>query len=261
MAQVSSLSFVSLSKSFRQAQGTTTILENAHYVFHQGVSYALTGVSGVGKSTLIHLLAGIDEPEEGGLFFDGCPYHDLPSRREFFQQRVGIIFQVPSLIDELSVLENVMIKGLIAGDRYADAAIKAAHLLEKVGLADRASDSCRRLSGGEQQRVAVARALFTEPAFILADEPTAHLDEQTGKAVIELLLTCQRQWQAGLIVASHDPEVARLMDVVLRLEGGKLLSPPSPMTSSSLDTIPSATSLQPSPEGYGGQVGITRDER
>lgn len=222
MAHVSSLSIHDLSKSFTQAQGMTRVLENANYTFHQGTSYALTGVSGVGKSTLIHLLGDIDKPDAGVLLFNECAYQDLPQRREFFQEKVGLIFQVPYVIDELSVLENVMIKGLIAHASYRNAQKKALELLEKVGLADRAYDSCKTLSGGEQQRVAVARALFTEPAFILADEPTAHLDQQTGKVIIELLISCQRQWQAGLIVASHDPEVARAMDVVLTLEAGVL---------------------------------------
>lgn len=222
MAHVSSLTLNGLAKSYTQGKRTTLIVENLNYTFLQGVSYALTGISGIGKSTLIHLLAGIDEPDKGDLLYNDCAYRDLPSRREFFQKNIGIVFQAPYVIDELSVLENVMIKGLIAHDSNETDQKKALELLGRVGLADRANDRCKTLSGGEQQRVSVARALFSDPAFILADEPTAHLDRQNAQMVIELLVSFQREKGAGLIIASHDPEVAEAMDVVLTLEQGRL---------------------------------------
>lgn len=222
MAHLSSLSLSSVAKSFMQAERAMCVLAGANYTFNQGVSYALTGVSGIGKSTLLHLLAGIDSPDAGTISFNGLAYTDMHDIHLFFQKHIGLIFQTPYLIPELSVVENVMIKGLIAGMSLRNAQQKAFYLLESVGLADRAESSCKILSGGEQQRVAIARALFTEPSFIVADEPTAHVDQKTGASIIRLLISCKERWGAGLVIASHDPDVARSMDVIVTLEGGVL---------------------------------------
>ena len=129
---------------------------------------------------------------------------------------------MPYLIEELSVLENIMIKGLISGQSYKQAAKRGYELLDAVGLGQKADSSTVTLSGGEQQRVALARALFTQPDFILADEPTAHLDVMTKQTIVNLLLTCKRQWGMGLIVATHDQSVAEQMDTMVKLEKGIL---------------------------------------
>lgn len=222
---LSSLRAYHLFKSFTQGLETTIVLDAVSYTFERGRSYAITGVSGTGKSTFIHLLAGLDVPQAGSIFLndsDVCQL-DKGERALFLQQSLGLVFQTPSLIEELSVIENCMIKGLVANQNYAAARERANFLLDKVGLKNKAENSCRSLSGGEQQRVAIARALFTEPAFILADEPTAHLDRQGKQAIVDLLVSSQRQWQTGLIIASHDVEVTQRMDIVLKLEQGKLV--------------------------------------
>jgi ABC-type lipoprotein export system ATPase subunit len=221
---VRALHLNNLSKVFEQGGHRATILHNAHYVFEQSRSYAITGVSGTGKSTLIHMIAGLEEPSQGTVFYDRQDIFKLQPRDRalFIQKNLGLVFQAPSLLDELSVLENVMIKGLIAKQDYASAQEKAYILLEKVGLAEKAQRIPRTLSGGEQQRVALARAIFTEPSFIIADEPTAHLDEAATQKVLELLMFCHAQLKVGLIIASHDHAVAHMMDTVLVLEHATL---------------------------------------
>ena len=171
------------------------------------------------------MLAGLERPESGSIYYndEDISSVDQKVRQRFLKEDIGLIFQTPSLLNELSVLENVMIKGLISHQIYRPASKKALLLLEKVGLGHKAHCRPNQLSGGEQQRVAVARALFTEPAFIFADEPTAHLDDTNTGSIIDLLLDCQREWHMGLILASHDLEVADRLQVLLRLEKGALL--------------------------------------
>ncbi len=186
-----------LSKSF----GTQQVLTNIDYVFKAPRTYALMGVSGTGKSTLIHMLAGLDSPDAGSVFTT---------------EKIACLLQSPLLIDELTVLENVIIQGLMRSSK--DSRPKGEALLERVGLTHKAQSAPRTLSGGEQQRVALARALFSEPTFIVADEPTAHLDSDSKKAMLDLLLEQNR----SLIIATHDPEVATRMETILELKEGKL---------------------------------------
>ena len=214
-----------LSKSFTQGAQITHVLDTMSYVFDAERTVALTGVSGTGKSTLLHILAGLDTPSSGKVLFNGADISKLDARlrQQFLQNQIGFLFQSPHLIAELSVTENIMIKGLLAQESYKRAQQKAFELLESVGLTAQAHASPATLSGGEQQRVALARALYNQPAFILADEPTAHLDLATKNLIIQLLLSYSRRWRRGLIIATHDETVAQHMDVVLKLENGKLI--------------------------------------
>lgn len=204
--------------------GMLEILKAASYTFCQGKTYAITGASGIGKSTLISLLSGLDAPTSGSIYFNG---HDIstfnPQERSIFlNEKIGIVFQAPYLIRELTVLENVMIKGLIRNLDNESCKEKGLALLQSVGLLDHAYRMPAALSGGQQQRVALARALFGDPLFLLADEPTGNLDSKTGAEIIDLLVSMHEDRSMGIIVSSHDPQVARRMEVVLELKNGKL---------------------------------------
>src|SRR5579871_6770625 len=218
------LSTQNLVKTFIQESTEITVLKDVTTQFRQGSTYAITGNSGAGKSTLLHMLAGLEEPTSGTVLFND---HSLSTMSEhekntWLNRSVGILFQQPYLIKELSVLENVMLKGLIAGMPYVECAHKARVLLGKVGLIDKSDSRTTALSGGQQARIALARALFMEPLVLLADEPTGNLDEQTAQVIIELLLECQQLWHMGLIVSSHDAYVANRMQATLRLQNGLL---------------------------------------
>ncbi len=193
--QSATLTVHALSKSF----GSHNVLVNIEYQFVAPRTYALLGVSGTGKSTFINLLAGFDTPDVGSVT----------------TAHIACLMQTPLLLDELSVLENVIIQGLIAGQQLHDLGKK---LLDQVDLADKADSAPRTLSGGEQQRVALARALLLKPDFIIADEPTAHLDPASKEKMLKLLLA----QNIGLIIASHDTVVAQAMDTVLELKEGGL---------------------------------------
>jgi len=214
----------SVSKSFDHNQQSTTILNNISVTFEQQNSYAIVGASGVGKSTLLHIIAGLDTPTSGAVFFNNTALNAMSSVAfsSFLNSSIGLMFQSAHLIKELSVLENVMLPGLIAQTPLAILKQRALQLLNHVGLSDHIQGVPAALSGGQQQRVSLARALINQPAFLIADEPTGNLDITTGKAVIELLLASQQQWGMGLIISSHDPLVAQAMNNIFELTNGTI---------------------------------------
>ncbi len=218
-----SLGFDRLYKTFNQGTDSIAVLSDMSILFEQNKKYALTGISGAGKSTIIHLLAGLDSPTKGSVYFNNNALSSFTQekKQQFLNESVGLIFQSPYLLKELSVLENVMIKSLISAGGQTDTT-KAKDLLSLVGLADKSNAQVMDLSGGEQQRIAIARAIYSEPAFLLADEPTAHLDEKNRDIVLQALLNCQKQWSMGLIVASHDPKVWQVMDYAYEIVDKKL---------------------------------------
>lgn len=215
-----------LHKTFANGANKLEVLRGITVSFLQGSSYAITGVSGSGKSTFIHLIAGLDTPTSGTVSFNGQNLATASQqfKDNFLRQSIGLVFQMPYLIAELSVLENVMIRGLLAGDSMAQCKKRAQELLDAVGIADKAACRPLSLSGGQQQRVALARAMFCRPAFLIADEPTGNLDEHTGRGIVELLLSCQREWQMGIIVSSHDDYVTQAMSNVYQIKDG-LMTP------------------------------------
>lgn len=215
-----------LHKTFVYEANKLEVLRGITVSFLQGSSYAITGVSGSGKSTFIHLIAGLDNPTSGTVSFNGQNLATASQqfKDNFLRQSIGLVFQIPYLIAELSVLENVMIRGLLAGDSMAQCKKRAQELLDAVGIADKAACRPLSLSGGQQQRVALARAMFCRPAFLIADEPTGNLDEHTGRGIVELLLSCQREWQMGIIVSSHDDYVTQAMSNVYQIKDG-LMTP------------------------------------
>lgn len=214
-----------LVKWFDQGGARTVVLNGVTVVFHQGVKYAIIGPSGAGKSTLLHILAGIDTPTTGEVSCNemSLSYFSAERKSFFLNKTVGLVFQFPYLIRELSVLENVMIPGLIAQKPYTYCVERAQYLLEEVGIPEKAKRTPASLSGGQQQRVSLARALFNEPAFLLADEPTGNLDTATGKEMLRVMLACQEKYTMGIIVNTHDEYIADAMQEVYELSGGKLI--------------------------------------
>lgn len=214
----------SVTKKFTQESSVTEVLRDITALFYANKTYVLTGKSGTGKSTLLHLIAGLDEPTSGAIYYNerNLTLLDNKQRQAFLRSSIGLVFQTHHMIRELSVLENVMIKGLIEGKLYLKAQKQALELLELVGLQAKAYLSPSRLSGGERQRVAIARALFNKPLFLLADEPTAHLDDETSQDILHLLRSAQQEWYMGLIIASHDKRIMSHCDKILTLEKGIL---------------------------------------
>jgi lipoprotein-releasing system ATP-binding protein len=213
------ISLQSVSQQFVQGKEIISVLDEVSIVFEQGKTYALEGVSGTGKSTILQLLAGLEQPTKGKVLYNDKNISRFSDREHqlFLQTTIGFVFQYPYLIDELSVLENVMLKGLIEGKTGNAAQARAEKLLAVVGMSHKLNALPAALSGGEQQRVALARALFVEPEFLLADEPTAHLDSETKKTVLDLLLSFQQNMNMGLIIATHDEEVAQRMQTRILL--------------------------------------------
>lgn len=221
----SCLAAIEVTKEFKAADARVQILEGITVEFNQGTCYAIMGVSGVGKSTFMHLLAGLEKPTSGHISFDGASISSFSesARMIYLQTSVGLVFQTPYLIRELSVLENVMLPGMVSGQNEEVSLARAEQLLEAVGLKNKIKSKPGTLSIGQQQRVALCRALFNKPAFLLADEPTGALDEKTGKAIIDLLLELQQATGMGIVISTHDQYVAQAMDVIYEIEGGKLI--------------------------------------
>ncbi len=200
-----------------------TILHPLDLTIDQGRVVAITGPSGSGKSTLLGLLAGLDAPSTGRIVIDGeditAMSEDDPAR--FRGRRIGFVFQFFHLLPSLTAMENVRVPLEIAGE--ANPAARAATLLSEVGLAARGHHYPSQLSGGEQQRIAIARALANDPVILMADEPTGNLDSATGRQVIELLVGVNRRRGTTVILVTHDPELAQLADVTIALLDGRVV--------------------------------------
>ena len=201
------------------------VLRNVDLRIEEGECIALLGRSGSGKSTLLNLLAGIDTPDEGEILIREQCINRLPDReRTLFRRRhIGFVYQLFNLISTLTVEENIGLPLELNGMGETQISEKVAQLLGEIGLADRSGAFPDRLSGGEQQRVAVARALIHEPALILADEPTGNLDAETGRMVLDLLTDLSRRYGRTLIIVTHSLAVARAADRVVTLKDGVLI--------------------------------------
>jgi len=196
-------------KSFGEKDKKLDVLTGITKTFEQGKTYAITGASGSGKSTLLHILGELDHPTSGSVIRDkGGP--------------IGFVFQFHYLINELTVLENLILMGQIQDKSKASCKKKATELLNKVGLTNKAENYPYELSGGEQQRISILRAIFNEPQFLLADEPTGNLDAKNAEMIVNFMISCQKDWGMGLILCSHDQSAYSRMEHVFRLEDGVL---------------------------------------
>ncbi len=213
-----------LHKSYTGATGPIRVLLDLALEVGVGEMVAIIGASGVGKSTLLHVLGGLDRADAGEIEVQGTALTTLDDTRmvEFRNRHVGFVFQFHHLLPEFTAAENVEMPLRIARRALPASRTRAAALLARVGLADRASHYPSMLSGGEQQRVAVARALVGDPGLLLADEPTGDLDEATSEKLHALLREMHAEHRLTSIIATHNPRLAAACDRVLRLEGGQL---------------------------------------
>ena len=213
-----------LSKRVATAAGPLDILTDIGLEVHAQEAVAIVGVSGSGKSTLLGLLAGLDLPSAGEVFLSRHRLNDLDEdgRARVRGELVGFVFQSFQLLPGLTALENVMLPLELRGDQNPRG--QATELLSHVGLAERLQHYPKQLSGGEQQRVAIARAFATEPAILFADEPTGNLDNVTGERVIDLLFSLNRDKGTTLMLVTHDEQVARRCERLIRLESGRVVS-------------------------------------
>ena len=213
-----------LRKSFRMGGEKLHILKGVNLTVPRGEFLAIVGPSGVGKSTLLHILGGLDRPTAGEVYYGGVEITRLPEGElaVFRNQTVGFVFQFHHLLPEFTALENAMMPALIARRPLQSADEEARGILQRVGLADRLEHRPGELSGGEQQRVAIARALVLCPSVLLADEPTGNLDSKTGEAIFELLRDLNREQGLTAILVTHNEWFARRADRVLRMADGQL---------------------------------------
>ena len=218
-----------LVKSYTAASGALTVLRNLDLSIERGEMVAVVGASGVGKSTLLHVMGGLDAFEAGTVRIGDAHIERMndDARVGFRNAQVGFVFQFHHLLPEFSAIENVEMPLFLAGVGAAERRARAEQLLARVGLSARLTHRPGALSGGEQQRVAVARALVTRPAVLLADEPTGNLDEATAADLHGLLQQIHAEDRLTSVIVTHNPTLAATCDRIFRLEGGHLVEAPS----------------------------------
>jgi lipoprotein-releasing system ATP-binding protein len=214
-----------LAKKYRSGQGELVVFSDLNFEIGLGEKLAVVGESGAGKSTLLHLLGALDRPSAGKIYFRSTSLFDLPDPElaHFRNREVGFVWQIQSLLPEFTALENVMMPLLIRGASPHEAAGPARARLEEVGLGDRAGHRAGELSGGEQQRVVLARALVAGPSVLLADEPTGNLDFRTAGMIMELIDRLHCAHRLTSVYVTHNLEFARRADRILKLEKGALV--------------------------------------
>lgn len=213
-----------VTKTYRQGRVTVNALENINLDVAAGSFMALAGPSGSGKTTLLNMIGGLDVPDSGDIRFNGQTYTELSPARmaEIRLHNIGFVFQAYNLIPVLSAIENVEYVMLLQGVPPAQRRRKAAQILDEVGLQGKHDRRPAELSGGQQQRVAVARAIVSDPAIVLADEPTANLDSKTGESLLQLMLRMNRERQVTFIFSTHDNMVMAYARRLVMLKDGRI---------------------------------------
>lgn len=217
------LSISNLSKSYNSGSKELKVLDDISFDLEKGKTLSIVGPSGSGKTTLLGLCAGLDRADQGSVSIQNIKLNDLTEddRAQVRNQYVGFVFQNFQLISTLTALENVMVPIELRGENNSEDI--ATELLEKVGLSDRADHYPNQLSGGEQQRIAIARAFSNKPDILFADEPTGNLDEETGQKIEQLLFELNEQNGTALVLVTHDIELAQKTDKIIRLKGGRII--------------------------------------
>jgi putative ABC transport system ATP-binding protein len=218
------LEAVELTRTYHDGREERRSLDGVFLTIASGEVVAVVGPSGSGKTTLLHLLAGLDDPDDGRVCITGVDWTTLAGdvRATFRRRTIGFIPQGYALLPQATAAENVEVPLLLDGVDQDSRVTRVAEALERVGMSDHGAKIPDQMSGGEQQRVAVARAVINQPALILADEPTASLDSVTARTVVDLLLACAGDEGASILLATHDPAVANRTDRVVRLHSGRL---------------------------------------
>lgn len=213
-----------VAKTYRQASAGLDVLKSVSLSVMPGEIVAVVGPSGAGKSTLLHIAGLLDKPSAGSVFFGGedCTAIGDDRRTAIRRGGIGFVYQFHHLLPEFSALENIVLPQMIAGRPRREAAGRARDLLDRIGLAQRATHRPARLSGGEQQRVAIGRALANSPKVLIADEPTGNLDPQTALSVFEMLLATVRDHGVAALIATHNMDLAARMDRRLTLRDGSV---------------------------------------
>ena len=215
-----------LTKTFTSGDRKLTVLNNVSFYVEPGTTCAVVGPSGSGKTTLLGLCAGLDKPTSGTVLLNGRDLTNMDeSQLSVIRNRdIGFVFQSFQLISTLTAIENVMVPIELRGTPYREVEQQALELLESVGLGDRTSHYPTQLSGGEQQRVGLARAFIHQPGILFADEPTGNLDRETGQQIEDLLFELNRNQNTTLIIVTHDRELAEKCDRIIELKAGEVFS-------------------------------------
>ncbi len=209
-------------KGIHKAYGALPILKGVDITVEKGEIVSIVGASGAGKSTLLHIIGTLDKPDQGSIFIDGIDIHKLSAKKlsAFRNEHIGFVFQFHHLLPEFTALENVCIPAFIHGQGRAEAETKAKELLELLGVSHRIDHKPAEMSGGEQQRVSVARALMNDPSIILADEPSGNLDSENAAALHQLFFDLRTKFQQTFIIVTHNEELARISDRTIHMRDG-----------------------------------------
>ena len=221
------LQAVNIHKIYDHASTKLHILKGINLNIQSGDILAIVGPSGAGKSTLLHILGGLDRPNEGNVVLEGEDIYQLNDKERSFlrNKKIGFVFQFYHLLPEFTALENVILPAVVSAKTKDPGTFetKGLDLLDRVGLSKRASHKPNQLSGGEQQRVAIARSLINDPKVIFCDEPTGNLDSESGRGIIELLVSLNAKNKQTLVIVTHDEQIAKLSHTVINIRDGRLV--------------------------------------
>ena len=214
-------------KNIYKTYGAVPVLKGVDISIERGEIVSIVGSSGAGKSTLLHILGTLDKADKGEVKMNNVPVSSLQGKKlaAFRNKHIGFVFQFHHLLPEFTAIENVCIPGWLAGRRKKEVEEKAAEWLSNLGLKDRTENKPNQLSGGEQQRVAVARALINNPSIVFADEPTGNLDSVNAKELHQLFLDLRKKFNQTFLIVTHNEELAKLGDRVLYMKDGKIVAP------------------------------------